>query len=75
MMMCSIYYNAFFVLSFSIWCDKSLRLSRLFIYFKDIVYNVTQSTLNAVYQDRELVLFPCVQAKTEQEHVENIFIA
>lgn len=37
---------------------------------KDIVYNVTQSSLNAVYQDRELVLFPCVQAKTEQEHVE-----
>ena len=37
---------------------------------KDIVYNVTGASLSAYYQDMELVLFPEVEAKTEEGHVE-----
>ncbi len=37
---------------------------------KDIVYNVTSSFLSAHYQDMELVLFPEVEAATENDNVE-----
>ena len=37
---------------------------------KDIVYNVTHTFLSAYYQDMELVLFPEVEAKTEEKPVE-----
>ncbi len=37
---------------------------------KDITYSITGSSLYAYYQNEGLVLFPEVEAKTEQEHVE-----
>lgn len=37
---------------------------------RDILYTVTSSHLGATYQDMELVLYPEVDAKTEDRHVE-----
>lgn len=37
---------------------------------KDIIYNVTSSSLSAYYQDMELVLFPEVEAETKSDNVE-----
>lgn len=37
---------------------------------KDILYSVTYTSLSAVYQDMELILYPEVEAETKDAHVE-----